>query len=116
MTGVQTCALPIYTSIIKTVQKCLKLEGNLTERDKAAPDFSGLLSLDAPRKDDIPTVNPLPWESQPETLNDLHRLVGKLLEDITGKPAPESTELIGFIQKSYNELFGGAAPKTPSES
>jgi len=105
-----------HTSIIKTVQNCFKLEGNLTERDKAAPDFSCLLTLDVPRKDDIPAVNPLHWDSQAETLNDLHRLIGKLLEDITGNDAPESGELIEFIQKSYNELFGGAAPVRPNES
>ena len=69
-----------HTSIIKTIQQCFQLEGSLTERDKAAPDFSGLLTRDAPRTDDIPVVNPLKWDVKASLahLNDLHRVIGKV--------------------------------------
>ncbi len=96
-----------HTSIIKTVQTCFILEGHLTERDKAAPDFSCLLTLDTPREDDIPDVKPLKWDVQAgeDSINDLHRLIGEVLENMTGKPAPNSSDLLEFIQIAYNELF-----------
>ena len=99
-----------HTSIIKTIQNCFNLKGNLTERDKAAPDLSGLLTLDKPRKDDIPTVKPLKWDMDAgdKHVNDLHRLIGEILEDMTGKAAPESTDLLEFIQKNYSKLFSGS--------
>jgi phospholipase C len=102
-----------HTSIIKTVQQCFKLPGFLTERDKAAPDFSGLLTLDAPRKrDDIPAVTPQKWNPEAGTavLNDLHRVIGALLEAIGGTAAPESGDLMEFIQLAYNRLFSNPAP------
>jgi phospholipase C len=100
-----------HTSIIKTVQNCFKLTGSLTERDKAAPDFSCLLTLDAPRKDDIPTVIPLKWDVKAglASSNDLHRVIGKVLEDMTGNLAPASGDFMEFIQLSYNKLFGRAS-------
>ena len=107
-----------HASVIKTVQNCFKLEGSLTERDKAAPDFSGLLTLDAPRKDDIPAVKPLKWDVKAgvASLNDLHRLIGKVLGDMTGSPVPESGDLMEFIQLSYKELVWSAPPKTSGKS
>ena len=96
-----------HTSIIKTIQNCFNLNGHLTERDKAAPDFSCLLTLDAPRKDDIPEVNPLHWEvpSTDPHENDLHRLMAAVLEDITGKPKGEEINLLKFIGDSYDSCF-----------
>lgn len=102
-----------HTSIIKTIQNCFKLEGSLTERDKAAPDLSCLLTLDAPRKADIPEVEPLRWETgtaggvtaEQDTTNELHHLIGSVMEKITGNTAPGSAELLEYIQASYNSLF-----------
>ena len=107
-----------HTSVIKTVQTCFKLEGNLTERDKAAPDFSCVLTLDGPRKDDIPAVTPLKWDvaAGQRSINDLHRVMCTVLEDISGSDASDSSDLMEFIQRSYNELFGGAATKTAGKS
>ena len=88
-----------HTSVIRTIQQCLRLEGTLTERDKAAPDFSCLLTLDAPRTDDIPEVTPL----------DLGRQGGRRARERpppphphgarghTGTPAAESTDLMEYI-------------------
>ena len=96
-----------HTSIIKTVYQCFGLQGNLTERDKAAPDFSGLLTLDAPRKTDIPVVTPLQWNPTAVTgdVNELHRLIGKVMGDLTGTEVPESADLLEYIQQSYNSFF-----------
>lgn len=96
-----------HTSVIKTVQTCFKLQGYLTERDKAAPDFSCLLTLDAARQADIPAVQPLQPDPPPGTphVNDLHRVIAKVLECTTGKPAPaESRELMKFIHGAYKEF------------
>ncbi len=97
-----------HTSVIKTIQNCFKLEGNLTERDKAAPDFSGLLGLDVARTADIPSVKPLKWDGDAakDSVNELHRLLGSIMEEITGKPAPVSSDVLEFVQHSYNDLFG----------
>ncbi len=108
-----------HTSVIKTVQNCFKLQGSLTERDKAAPDFSGLLTLDAARTADIPTVEPLTTavSAAPPHVNDLHRLIGQLLEDITGKTAPESkTALMKFIQTAYKEFIRDPSKRSASKS
>ncbi len=96
-----------HTSIIKTIQVCFGLTGNLTERDKAAPDLSCLLTLDEPRKNDIAEVKPLEWQApaQNSHINDLHKIMGKALEDITGKAMQESDDLHEFIAKSYNEFL-----------
>ncbi|MGH9885228.1 MAG: alkaline phosphatase family protein, partial [bacterium] len=96
-----------HTSIIKTVQECFGLEGSLTERDRAAPDFSGLLGLDRPRAEDLPTVQPLPLEAAtgPCHTNDLHRLTCEILQDMTGASAPDAAELVAFVQRSYNQVF-----------
>jgi phospholipase C len=95
-----------HTSIIRTIQACFGLEGSLTERDKAAPDFSGLLTLESPRRDDIPEVEPLEPEAAPGpgTVNELHRLMANILEDITGKPKEEE-KLLHYIQTTYRDYF-----------
>ena len=107
-----------HTSIVKTVQKCFNLTGSLTERDKVAPDLSGLLTRDGPRKDDIPVVKPLKWEVKAgvASLNDLHRAISKVLEEMTGNAAPESGNLMEFIQTSYKELVWKASPKMLEKS
>ncbi len=96
-----------HTSIIKTIQHCFGLEGYLTERDKAAPDLSCLLTLDAPRKTGIPEVAPLAWEKtgSENKVNELHQLIGSVMEQLTDLPAPESAGLLEYIQTSYNKLF-----------
>ena len=102
-----------HTSIIKTIQNCFNLNGSLTERDKAAPDFSGLLTLDSPRTLDLPQLNPLPYNvatTDSSHENDLHRLMAKVLEDITGNPKAEDDDLMEFIRVSYNNYFGDASP------
>ncbi|MEP4092863.1 alkaline phosphatase family protein [Reichenbachiella sp.] len=95
-----------HTSIIKTVQNCFKLKGHLTERDKAAPDFSGLLTLDVPNKNDV-EVEPLQWdiEAASHSTNELHRLIGTIMEELTGSSVPQSADLLEYIQESYNSLF-----------
>jgi phospholipase C len=98
-----------HTSIIKTVQNCFGLDGHLTERDKAAPDFSCLLQLEEARKDDIPEVMPLKWDLKEGDLhvNALHHLIGDILEDMTGIAKPSSADLQEYIQTNYNKIFSG---------
>jgi phospholipase C len=98
-----------HASVIKTVQTCFKLEGSLTERDKAAPDFSCVLTLDAPRRDDLPAVMPLEWNvaAAKESINDLHVVMSKVAAELTGNGAPSSADLLEFIQQSYSSLFRG---------
>ena len=99
-----------HASIIRTVQTCFELDGHLTERDKAAPDFSCLLTLSKPRKDDIPTVTPLKWDvkaGQAE-VNDLHRMIAGVLENMTGIAQPDPDDLQEYIHDNYNALFGSS--------
>jgi phospholipase C len=108
-----------HTSVIKTVQNCFKLQGSLTERDKAAPDFSGMLTLDAPRTADIPAVTPLKAAIPAGTphVNDLHRLIADVLECVTGKTAPdESRDLMKFIRAAYKEFLSDPSKRTASKS
>lgn len=97
-----------HSSIIKTVQNCFNLAGYLTERDKAAPDFSCLLELEYARRDDIPAVKPLEWNLQAGELhvNDLHHLIADVIEDMTGNPKPCSSQILEYIQINYKKLFG----------
>ncbi len=99
-----------HSSIIKTIQNCFKLEGYLTARDKAAPDFSCLLTLDIPRKDDIPEVTPQKWDiaAGEAHVNDLHKLIATILEDMTGNTTPNENDLLEYIQLNYSKLFNGA--------
>lgn len=110
-----------HTSVIKTVQNCFNLNGDLTERSKAAPDFSGLLSLSQPRRGKaIPAVTPLviPKEvpkDEPPHENALHHVMAGLIEKHTGKPAPKNTDLSTHLQTSYSKLFRlkSKKPKKP---
>ena len=97
-----------HSSIIKTVQNCFNLEGSLTERDKAAPDFSCLLELKNARKGDIPVVKPLEWnlKAGKTHINDLHHLIANVLEEMTGNPKPSSSDILKYIQLNYKNLFG----------
>jgi phospholipase C len=103
-----------HTSIIKTVQTCFGLEGSLTERDKAAPDLSCVLTLESPRADDLPAVEPLNWDvtAAGKDINDLHRVMVQVAADLTGKPIPDSADLLEFIQATYNQLFAGSAARS----
>jgi phospholipase C len=107
-----------HTSVIKTIQTCFKLPGHLTARDEAAPDFSCLLTLDAPRKADVPEVSPLPWDAAPSGahVNDLHRLIGRILEDLTGEISSGSHNLLEFIQTNYTKLVSQGMKKTEKPS
>lgn len=96
-----------HSSIIKTIQNCFNLKDSLTERDKAAPDFSCLLGLDEARKKDIPDVKPLKWKVKAGDahVNDLHHLIGKILESMTGKSKPSESDLLEYIHLNYKTLF-----------
>lgn len=99
-----------HTSIIKTIQNCFKLKGSLTERDAAAPDFSCLLTLKTPRKaKDFPKVKPLKWDTKAaeKHINDLHHVMGDVLEELTGEKKPNSNDIFEFIQLNYSKFFGG---------
>jgi len=95
-----------HTSIIKTVQNCFGLEGHLTERDKAAPDLSCLLTLKKPRKGK-PKVEPLPYiQNETSPVNDLHLLTAEILTYLSGKIFDLEEEFIHeFIHDVYEELF-----------
>jgi len=95
-----------HTSIIKTVQNCFKLNGNLTERDKAAPDLSCLLTLDTPRKRK-PEVDPLPYpKPEGKEVNDLHRFSMNILSDLSGFDTPEDeTHIHDFLHDVYWDTF-----------
>ncbi len=108
-----------HTSVIKTVQNCLGLEPYLTERSKAAADFSCVLLNDMPRVGkSLPTVQPhdfktkaktQPKKSEPEEttiLNELHRLLATMVCEIFEKPCPDDHNMLCFIQEHYNYIFG----------
>jgi phospholipase C len=97
-----------HSSIIKTIQNCFNLEGSLTERDQAAPDFSCLLELENARTKDLPEVKPLKWNLSAGNahVNDLHHVMASVLEEITGNPKPSSTDVLEYIQSNYKALFG----------
>ena len=96
-----------HTSIIKTVQKCLGLEGYLTERDKNAPDLGDVLTLSSPRTSDLPdiTAPSCPKPIEPDHVNDLHKVVAETLQVKTGmEPKPdESTH--SYIGRAYQYHF-----------
>lgn len=96
-----------HTSVIKTVQNCFGLDPYLTERSNAAPDLSCVLTLDKPRKD-FPDVRPLKWDSKvdPSEVNELHRLIAKMVGELSGKPQPKDEEMLNFIQENYNRILG----------
>lgn len=95
-----------HTSIIKTVQECFQLEGNLTERDKAAPSLSGVLTLSKARTD-FPEVTPLAWDTKVDVshVNDLHRTMAKIVKDLSGIPPKEQESTLTYLQKNFKKLF-----------
>lgn len=94
-----------HTSVIKTVQNCFDLNGSLTARDAAAPDLSGLLTLDSPRRDK-PDVTPLDFESgDGKDVNDLHRQIAATLSSLTGADDPTEEEIHDFIHDNYKAIF-----------
>lgn len=108
-----------HTSIIKTIQNCFNLTGHLTERDKAAPDLSCVLTLDSPRKKkEIPAVKPLKWDIPAGLthVNALHRLIAAILEDMTGNSSSDSKDLMEFIQSNYTELVSRGISKATKAS
>jgi len=95
-----------HTSVIATVQKCFGLQGHLTARDAAAPDLSCVLTLGTPRQD-IPEVQPLPYERQDTNhVNALHRVMENALTELAGQPRPDGKDLFEFISESYHNFFG----------
>jgi phospholipase C len=57
-----------HTSVIRTVLEVLNIGGNLTERDKVAPSFASICSLDEARTD-LPQISPpvQPAAADPQT-------------------------------------------------
>lgn len=94
-----------HTSIIKTVQECFGLTGNLTNRDKYAVDVSGVLTLKEPRTDAEPIIAPPAGEHVPSEVNDLHRIMAATLAKYLGKPIPSDETLIEEMGKMYHEHF-----------
>lgn len=99
-----------HTSVIKTIQMTFGLEGHLTERDKAAPDLSGVLTLDKPRTN-IPDVEE-PKGYIPSTTagaaNDLNHISADALAKMTGKPKPkDESKLHDYIHDTYEAHFNG---------
>lgn len=108
-----------HTSIIKTIQNCFGLDPYLTERSKAAPDFSCVLQLERPRhRKDLTEVHPraLKRKSQKPHVNNLHRLIAIMVAMLNGKKLPDEDNILTFIQKNYSEHFGtgqkGSLPGT----
>ncbi|MEQ9301365.1 MAG: alkaline phosphatase family protein [Cyclobacteriaceae bacterium] len=95
-----------HTSIIRTVQNCFDLTGTLTERDKAAPDLSGVLE-DSPRKNDFPdiTAPDCALASDPNHINDLHRECARMTELLSGIPSTEEEHPLRFTQNIFDRVF-----------
>jgi phospholipase C len=83
-----------HSSVIKTVCNRWSLPP-LTERDRAATDFSGVLTLDRPRND-FPQVKPLPFQRVPrpedEPLNDFQKAVLALVAGVEASNHIDSDE------------------------
>lgn len=98
-----------HTSVIKTIQNCFGLKGDLTPRSAVAPDFSGVFTLTRPRTKDIPDVKPLPYEQKKDGkgygINSLHRLIASVISKHTGTEVPGDDELLKYIQQTYTGLF-----------
>jgi phospholipase C len=106
-----------HTSIIKTIQNCFGLTKSLTERDKAAPDFSCMLTLYAPRYKDIPDVKPLEFKTTKDDnskMNDLHQIMIQVLESYTGTQKPSDEDHTTYISKCYR-MFLKMGDSLPNE-
>lgn len=99
-----------HTSVIKTIQMTFGLTGNLTERDKAAPDLSGVLTLKTARTDEPEIKEPQGYDPTKEVkgpANDLNHVSADMLEKLSGKPKPEDeSKLHDYIHDTYQEHFG----------
>jgi phospholipase C len=100
-----------HTSIIKTVCNRWSLP-HLTERDKAANDFSAVLTRDTPRRDD-PLITPRTFHPiarpEDEPLNDFQRGVLSLVAGISGMKHVEedkhvSAKVADLVHILENEL------------
>lgn len=103
-----------HTSVIKTVQNCFGLSGELTSRSKAAPDFSCVLELDTPRSmDDMPEIVPPQCDYKADTtkVNGLQRLMAKMLSELTGTSVPADEMMQHYIHTQYHAHFGKKAKK-----
>ena len=94
-----------HTSIIKTVQNCFGIDGKLSERSEAAPDLSGVLQLETPRTG-FEKIQAPEFEPKDYGVNSLHRLMAKIIVDISGEETPEDDEaMLEFIHSTYHKLF-----------
>ncbi len=97
-----------HTSVIKTIQNLFDVEG-LTPRSDAAPDFSGVFTLEEPRTDDLPEVKPLKYPQKTDGkgygVNSLHKLMAKLVAELTNTEVPSEDKLLEYTQAKYSELF-----------
>lgn len=95
-----------HTSVIKTIQECFQLQGNLSERDKAAPSLSGVLNLATPRTD-FPSVQPVSGTTKVDVdhINDLHRTMASMVQKLSGKSPSQKEHPLTYIQKNFNQIF-----------
>ena len=97
-----------HTSVIKTIQTTFGLKHHLTERDKYAPDLSGVLTLDTPRTNIEDVEEPAGYIASIEMppANDLNRLSASALSQLSGKPVPEDdSKLHDYIHDTYEAHF-----------
>lgn len=99
-----------HTSVIKTIRLAFDLPEPLTNRDKYAPDLSGVLTLDQPRTDLPDVVEPKGYipSKVPGKANDLNHISADTLEKLSGKPKPkDESKLHDYIHDTYEEHFHG---------
>lgn len=94
-----------HTSVISTLRQCFDLGDALTERDKAAPDLSCVLTLKKPRTDK-PVVNPLSVKKETHIqVNDLHMTSARVLAKRSGKAFTKETGDETAIHKYLNDTY-----------
>ena len=95
-----------HTSIIATVLRTFDLDESLTERDKAAPNLSGVLTLGEPRDDEVVLDDVPDFTSQgTPSDNDLHRQITETLEQITARPLQDGESMHDYMHEAYNQHF-----------
>ena len=97
-----------HTSVIKTIQLAFDLPGHLTERDAAAPDISGVLTLDEPRTDIADVEDPPGYIPSKEAAapNDLNHVSAKVLEKLSGSKKPDDPAHVhDYIHNTYESHF-----------
>lgn len=95
-----------HTSVIKTVFNCFDLPGHLTERDKAAPDLSCLLTAKTARTS-FPAVKPLPLATpvDHDQNNDIQVNSAEILQKISGiEPKPDE-KVHEYLHRAYHKHF-----------